>query len=89
MRIEMLHQYEGHTSIGRHIGEERFESGEPTSRGANADDKAVRQEIVREGLGGHERLHPSASEIRRRHCESWPADLAHWAGERLPAKQHE
>jgi hypothetical protein len=53
MRVEVLHQYEGHASIGRRIGEERLESGEPTGRGANAHDKAVKQEIVREGFGRH------------------------------------
>ena len=41
MGVEVLHQYEGHPSVGRRIGQERLERREATGRGANAYDEAT------------------------------------------------
>ena len=41
MGVEVLHQNEGHPSVGRRIGQERLERRETTSRGANAYDEAT------------------------------------------------
>ncbi len=39
VRVEMLHQHERQSAIGRHVGEECLERVEPACRGADADDQ--------------------------------------------------
>ena len=39
VRVEMLHQHEGHAGVGRRLRQKALEGGEPTCGGADADDE--------------------------------------------------